>query len=159
MNQTHDDASVHHTRGDPLECYGEWSAQAQGASLLLVDFTLEQYWLPGAPSIELTALYCRDGKRTGVSVTDRQLNKLDMTPVSLYYHWAGEHAFTVVFLGDPLPLCPQQVAKPWGQEIWYTGVESRAVCGLGDASGMSPIPWVQAVMPGQAVGQPGQPLV
>ncbi len=41
----------------------------------------------------------------------------------------GIHLATVdgmdVSLDDPCPLLPVEIAKPWGREIWFTGIEAR----------------------------------
>jgi hypothetical protein len=44
---------------------------------------------------------------------------------------------------QPLRLARVHIPKPWGQEIWYTGVEQRGVCGFTAESGVSvPLPWL-----------------
>jgi hypothetical protein len=46
-------------------------------------------------------------------------------------------------LDQPLRLDPVHIAKPWGQEIWYTGVEQRGVCGFVAEGGEAlPLPWL-----------------
>ncbi len=46
-------------------------------------------------------------------------------------------------LSSPIRLERVYIPKPWGQEIWYTGVERRGVCGLAPDSGASvPLPWL-----------------
>ena len=53
----------------------------------------------------------------------------------------------------PLELLPSCIPKPWGQEIWYTGVEQRGVCRFATGGdGCTPIPWLQAVLPEAAAG-------
>ena len=46
----------------------------------------------------------------------------------------------VLDLRAPLPLSPIEVAKPWGREIWFTGIEQRGVCTFDGIS----IPWLLA---------------
>ena len=36
----------------------------------------------------------------------------------------------VIKLGAPLPLGTRAIAKPWGEEIWFTGIETRGVCDI-----------------------------
>jgi hypothetical protein len=38
----------------------------------------------------------------------------------------------------PLPLTPVRIPKPWGAEIWFTGIEKRGVSRIGN----TPIPWL-----------------
>ena len=41
-------------------------------------------------------------------------------------------------LSQPLLLSPISIAKPWGQEIWYTGIEARGISRIQDV----PISWL-----------------
>jgi hypothetical protein len=50
--------------------------------------------------------------------------------------------FVRLRLDQPLVLECVHIAKPWGQEIWYTGVEERGVCGLQGVGGSVPLPWL-----------------
>lgn len=49
----------------------------------------------------------------------------------------------VVNFTAPLPLTPLGIPKPWGEEIWYTGMEKRGVCTMANI----PIPWVLDTFP------------
>ena len=45
-------------------------------------------------------------------------------------------------------LDPVHVPKPWGREIWHTGIEARGVSRIVDADGAcTPLPWVLAAAP------------
>lgn len=57
-------------------------------------------------------------------------------------------------LNAPLPLDPVFVPKPWGQEIWYTGIEERGVSGISD----TPLAWVVDLL-GDLIGCPRAPLL
>lgn len=52
----------------------------------------------------------------------------------------------------PMFLQTCAIPKPWGQEIWYTGVEERGVCGIGDGEFAIPIPWLLSVHSEQVSG-------
>ncbi|MFT7132341.1 MAG: hypothetical protein ACI81O_001050 [Cyclobacteriaceae bacterium] len=54
----------------------------------------------------------------------------------------------VVNLSRPLRLEPVTIAKPWGEEIWYTGIEARGVCTV---EGI-PLPWLIALSPRWILG-------
>jgi hypothetical protein len=147
--------------GEPRASYHNWRAELQPDedALLLVDFTLAQYWLPGTPGLELTAIYCRSGGGLQTAVTDQPLIA-DGSPVDLQFErWLDQHGLLSVGDGEPLPLVAEHIAKPWGQEIWFTGVEERGVCRFGDQFNSVPIPWLQAVLPSAAYGAPEQALV
>ena len=67
--------------------------------------------------------------------------------------------FAVFESGRALGLEPARIPKPWGQEVWFTGVEERGVCLFHRWSAQLPIPWVQAAAPGAFAGSPAEPLV
>ena len=152
---------VARVRGEPLACYGKWnSGLAEGVdALLIVDFELEQYWLADAEPISLTALYCVKAGRLQVAVTDRPLTAGEYGPVEQFDIWVEQYQLVRAAPGAPLQLLPSYIAKPWGREIWYTGVEQRGVCDFATANGRTPIPWLQAVLPQRTVGESGRPLI
>lgn len=47
---------------------------------------------------------------------------------------------TPVDLSKPIPLHPVSIPKPWGREIWFSGIEARGVARAGSA----PLPWLRA---------------
>jgi len=150
---------LQYAQGLPLEQLALWQPQALDA-LLLVDFELEACWMPGALRQSLTAVYLRQAGQLWVSATDREL--LDpggLAPEALYKLWARRHGFGRFTPGQALRLSPTYIPKPWGREIWYTGVEQRGVCGFSDNETETPIPWLQAVMPDSAAGSAGESLI
>jgi hypothetical protein len=165
-------APLTQAEGVPTQCYQAWREALDTATpgLLLVDFELSQYWLEAAPAVALTALYCIDHGRLRVAVTDQCLSADATSPLEQFECWLVRHQLVAATWGETLPLLPRIIDKPWGREIWYTGVEQRGVCLFGAAEGPAgpdklapaagvPIPWLQAVMPGSAIGEPGRALV
>lgn len=56
-------------------------------------------------------------------------------------------------LAQPLMLKPVFVEKPWGREVWYTGIEARGQS-LIEAQGHSiPLPWLLSLFPSRLTGQ------
>lgn len=56
----------------------------------------------------------------------------------------------------PLRLATATVAKPWGREIWYTGIERRGVSGLAGFDGRAvPLPWLLRLLPQVFLGADG----
>lgn len=53
----------------------------------------------------------------------------------------------VLDIGMPLLFDPVEVPKPWGKEVWYTGMEARGVSNFTDGKGITPIPWILAAFP------------
>ncbi len=153
-------SAVTYRRGEPLVEYDRWRReQVASDRLLLVDFELRQYWLPTAPSLSLTALYCITGGRLQVAVTERALLADECAPQSQYQAWTQRHGLASWEPGMQLELSPVTVPKPWGREIWYSGVEQRGVCSFAAGGGRSPIPWLQAVVPESCLGASAEPLV
>lgn len=150
---------LHYRKGQPLTCLQQWREQG-GEGLLVVDFQLQQYWLPDAPALPLSAIYLWSQQRLSVSVTDQQLvDPGGLDAAALYDYWSERCGFGCFVPGQPMNLQPVYIAKPWGQEIWYTGVEERGVCAFADAGKATAIPWLQAVMPDAAAGPADQALV
>ncbi len=146
-------------QGEPTECLHRWFGAGPDDGLLLVEFELSRYWLDGGPPLSLTAIYLRCGGDLRVAVTDRVLVARALPPEEQFTRWVREHRLFAVSPRDPLPLLPVPVPKPWGQEIWYTGVEARGVCRFGGPDGSVPIPWLQAALPDRAAGEGGRPPV
>jgi len=145
------------TRGEPLQCLQAWrDSGAAEAGLLLVEFQLTSYWANLQP-IALTAIYQVHGAGLQVAVTDQPLVACEQDPAAQFRSWVAQHRLFVAVSGMPLPLRPTCIPKPWGQEIWYTGVEERGVCCFGDEECRVPIPWLQAVLPD--TGTAGEALV
>ena len=148
-------------RGEPQDCYQHWhEALGEGAAaLLLVDFELHPWWLDQAAPIPLTALYCLDASGLRVAVTELALCDAALSATDLFHHWVAQHRLLAAEPGVALELLPTAVAKPWGREVWYSAVESRGVCRVGNEASCTPLPWLQAVLPDNAAGTPGQALV
>lgn len=145
--------------GDPLARYARWREQLNSAeALLLVDFRLDEYWVSSAAKKWLTAIYCFSGDVLRVAVTDVPLTADGLPPVEQYLAWVRRHRMVDAADSEPIELQPGYVAKPWGQEIWYSGVESRCVCNFSKADALTPIPWLQAVLPESAAGNAGTAL-
>ncbi len=152
--------AVARTRGDPASCYDRWRQSLETSSgLLLVDFSLPAYWQGDEDSLDLTAIYHLDGLSLEVAVTDCTLEVDGLAPRAQFSRWVARHGLYAAAPDRPLPLCPLCISKPWGREIWYTGVEARGVCCFGDRRRGTPIPWLQAALPRSAAGRSGEPLI
>ena len=149
--------------GNPRSEVSQWRAGAPGDSeqLLVVDFELASPWLGEGSCLGLTAIYlARSGDITRLMVTDRQLPAdASLAAPALFGQWQALTRAVAWRPGAPLALEPLSVPKPWGQEIWYTGIEERGVCHFADDGGRTPIPWLQAAVPDATLGSPGTPPV
>ena len=143
-------------RGEPLLCYQRWREAIEGSeALLLVDFRFQPYWLDGDEPVALTAIYYAHGITLNIAVTDQVLAAEGLPPRQQYLRWVALHGLVSFEPSTPLRLNPEYIAKPWGREIWYTGVERRGVCMFACGDARTPIPWLQAVLPLGAAGPPG----
>jgi len=147
--------------GEPRALCREWSAShPEGEALLLVEFDLAVWWEESAPPVSLTAIYCIKDGQLSCAVTNQLLQRDEAASAQAQYdRWLAEHSLLSVTPGQLLPLAPTYIPKPWGQEIWFTGVEARGICCFGDGGARVPIPWLQAVMPDDSLGACGEPLV
>jgi hypothetical protein len=98
---------------------------AAGAAPLRQTVTLERPWLAQPDALTLEPTYHLDGHR-------RLMAQL------------GDHA---VALDEPVRLCPAYIAKPWGQEIWFTGIEARGESGIATNAGELPLSQYLALAP------------
>lgn len=151
---------IQRQRGEPLACLAAWRTDLDDSdALLLVDFQLACWWLPGAEVIDLTAIYAWLEGRLLISVTERVVDPAGAEPALLYRQYLQQYRLAAVSPGQVLALAAQHIAKPWGQEIWFTGVEERGLCHFSANGQTVPIPWLQAVVPGDQAGPAGVPLV
>jgi len=146
-------------QGDPLSVLRERPPDV--GDMLAVEFQLAAYWLDEAPSITLVALYAQTRAGMQLAVTDQMLVVTEASVAGQFEAWAGQGSCAVVEVGAALPLVPVYIAKPWGREIWFSGIEQRGLSGVrssacsASAAGVTPIPWLQAAMPGAVLGGPG----
>jgi hypothetical protein len=125
----------------------------------VVDFELASWW-DDSPPLPLVATYLLDESGALNCTVSQQPIPPPVAPVGEHFRrWCQGQRLLVVKPGEPLPLTVTAIDKPWGRELWYTGVEQRGVCRFGDDSASVPIPWLQAVLPDNAAGVPGRPLV
>jgi len=131
----------------------------------VVHFSHDQSYLVPPASVNLIALIAleRQGARITIStaiVEDRPpyhhvLEALDETPLA-FREFAAKSETPWITLNAPLSLAPVAIAKPWGQEIWYTGIEARGQSGVTAQGFTVPLPWLLALFPdvlGRAVGR------
>ena len=57
-----------------------------------------------------------------------------------------------VDLDAPALLTPVRIPKPWGQEIWFTGIEARGECGVQTPQGVLPLSQYLALAPRRLAG-------
>ncbi len=119
-----------------------------------VDYAFTQYYLPDEPVLPLMAIFQIKSLDSGVSVhlavTDKCAEvKQAIVEEDADFAVVAETLQLVVFqLSAPIRLQTVAIAKPWGQEIWYTGVEERGHSRFADERGRSvPMAWLLSAAP------------
>ncbi|MEP4147789.1 MAG: hypothetical protein ABJL54_11235 [Halioglobus sp.] len=158
-NSSQSTLTVSRQTGEPSVLLAQWIDSAADGAVLLVDFELHQWWLENKPLQPLVAIYSREGDQTLYAVTDQVVTLTEFVPYSRFRDWASRRQLAVLRPGQALGLQPTRIPKPWGQEVWFTGVEERGVCCYTDGQYATPIPWAQAAAPGVCAGASGEPLV
>lgn len=131
-------------------------------------FECEQYFLPGKPRVSLLALVAlqcdRGAPRIRLSLHPRtpdfetQVNAV-MARASELEALAQRWAVPWFTLGEPLALAPLVVPKPWGREVWYTGIEARGQASVRVAGGQIPLHWLLAFAPSRLVASHERRLI
>jgi len=153
---TSEPANICRVSGDPQAHCEQWLAALPVGSeaMLVVDFELPQYWLDGSPSLPLSALYYRDAACLRVAVTQQPLPLDEKAAAAQFEYLVSTRSLLVAVAGQPVPLVPRPIPKPWGREVWYSAVEQRGVCDAGTEVAQVPLPWLMAALPGGAYPQP-----
>jgi len=121
-----------------------------------VEFVCEEYYresdLDSASSLPLLAIHVPDAGGHRIVVTERiaeartwlATNTLDAASLEAL---AALLTAPLLDLRAPWRLEPVYIPKPWGQEIWYTGIEKRGQSRVGDGTHSLPLPWLLALSP------------
>ncbi len=119
----------------------------------VVEYRFGQYYLPDEPALPLAAVFELKRLDSGVSirlaVTDRCSDlKSAIAEEANVTSLVDGLQLAVFELSAPILLQTVAIAKPWGQEIWYTGVEERGHSRFADESGRSvPMAWLLSAAP------------
>ena len=145
----------------------EFSQANCASQLLAIDFDCEEYWRDEKSLLPLTAIYRlqRQGDEIEVTATaitrafaDRHWENIcaEINSLDNYFAQLGEPLFD---LNAPIRLQPIAIPKPWGQEIWYTGIEKRGMASVGEGAAAIPLPWLLAIAPQRLSAGGRQPIL
>jgi len=74
--------------------------------------------------------------------------------------WAARRAGAALVCNrEPLLLEPCKVDKPWGREVWYTGIEKRGCSFVCSETGRTELPYALGMFPVPLVGEQERPPV
>ena len=123
----------------------------------LCAFTFDHrcYYLPGAPVVGLLAVLATSADGSRLLLVSNQVGKVREWLRT--HHLAGDNMAALagcagapwVPLAGAWRLGPVSIAKPWGREIWYTGIEERGQSTVTDGCLEVPLPWLLALDPEQ----------
>lgn len=132
-------------------------------------FSFAQYYLPGEPRIPLLALVALRAGEGGPRIEVALLlhtETLHGEALALAARRSELKAFAHrwgspwLCLDRPLQLAPVHIAKPWGREIWLTGVEARGQSCVIARGQKTPLPWLLALAPERLLAGMGrQPIL
>jgi hypothetical protein len=131
-------------------------AQSGQMQNVLIQFDHTQYYSPDQPLIALLALIHIKLDACAIPVmegsifvfTPEHLSALQSMPDSYQAirDYCQLHSLPWLFMSDPWCLAPVYIPKPWGKEIWYTGIEVRGQAGVQAEGGNIPLPWLLELM-------------
>ncbi len=105
----------------------------------------DQSYLGEQNPIALAALFVRNDNQNRCIITSDQAAMRSLVaehknddPVAAFETIAKTLDLDIINLSSPMPLSPVHIPKPWGQEIWYTGIEER---GVSEIQGV-PLAWL-----------------
>ncbi len=84
--------------------------------------------------------------------TRQAFNSDVLTTTSHVKDFATEYGLPCLDITHPWPLEIVRVEKPWGAEVWYTGIEKRGVCTANNI----PLPWLFECLPESLIGSAAQ---
>ena len=128
-----------------------------GEGLWYLSFTHDpKYKADEAPFIVHVLFEKRHG-RSGICLfKDRDvalaLQKQTPNDVSRADLWAIDNNLPYLEFTKPWPLEVHREPKPWGAELWYTGIEERGVCSVAGI----PLPWLLQCLPTEHLGTSAQ---
>lgn len=124
----------------------------EGGRVLAVEYEYAQYYLPGSPCIKLLAIYCQVDEQVFFTVMESGCSLRDQVQsmglgLDAFRFFSECNDLPVLNISDPLLLQVVSISKPWGREIWYTGIEERGVSKVTDGLFSAPLSWVLSVAP------------
>lgn len=124
-----------------------------GGSRVLFAHRHRADYLPGAPEIPLWVAAERGpgGVRVAVAPAAESVPPADTGQDVAAF--ARRFGVPLIDLGGALRLEPVTVAKPWGREIWFTGIEARGQALVRGEGGALPLPWLLSIASREVLGE------
>lgn len=122
---------------------------AGGRGLLALDYRLQRFWESNPGEDRLVAVYepQPDGSIRFLVQAHSEALLAALQTASLLTELTDKLECDWFATDSVIALQPVHIPKPWGEEIWYTGMEDRGVAGAGHAGRDLPLPWVLSALP------------
>jgi hypothetical protein len=142
------------------DAIAQFSRSGESRQLRQRDYQIDAPWLGDQGRQALHAVYLLQRDDRGVAVRAFVTDQPPAIPPRV----EDEHAFAaiaqtcgaaVLDLGEPLALAPVAIPKPWGQELWFTGIERRGLSAVEGSTGRTPLPWALSI----GLGMPTTPVL
>ncbi len=152
----------------------EFKYSSRASAIFPLDYILRAHWLPGEPPLSLRAWYLlkklSDQTKPSIGVkalvaerspgsyaatlpADEALAAADASAENVFYRTAEERGLAVIDFCRGLRLEPITVLKPWGSEIWFSGMETRGTSQVSDGRYSVPLPWALSLAPKRLCAQ------
>ena len=93
-------------------------------------------------------------------ITREEITAAFQTESTYVVDWAARRAGAAVVCNkEPLLLEPCVVDKPWGREVWYTGIEQRGRSFVRSETGRTELPYALGMFPVSLIGEQERPPV
>ena len=149
-NEESDDIFKSKRASDKKSAFGDFVSG--DTRCLAVEYNYIQYYKPNNPSIGLLAIYFRHDDKIYFTITaSTESLRAGFSELSynldVIENFIRINDLPILLLDAPLILKTVYIDKPWGQEIWYTGIEERGVSCVTDGTNSTPLPWVLSAAP------------
>lgn len=116
-------------------------------------FTFDHYasYLESPKTEKLQVLWLHEGEQAFVSIFPHQAfltTGFEGLDQEVFQRLLETNDLTAINVKAPWPLSTVEIVKPWGAEIWYTGIEARGVCTVAGI----PLPWLTDLLPQSMIG-------
>ncbi len=162
-----------HPTADPESCLNRQIAafmdSAEPECCFIIEYPFTQYYLPNNPVVQLLAAVvlrrpeaAEDDCSIASGIAERTADLLREfataeTAAQLKAIFTS-HGNAWFDLCGPLRLEPVTIPKPWGREIWFTGIEARGQSMLASGANRIPLPWLLSLAPQRLVSGLAQKL-
>ena len=128
--------------------------------LLIRPYNTTTHWLSQEQQLPLTAVFHLASQGSNIRILGfviqaQLLERTDSSGTLAEFHsLADTHNAPIFDLTQAIPLHSVHIPKPWGQEIWYTGMEDRGVSSVGSnytehgaQNATVSLPWLLSMAP------------